>query len=125
MDSLIEGAQARRTGVTADQISLCILGAVRAESADPDQAIDDYRFVIENATKERDLAFLVPAYLRLADLLEQRGRLSEAHDLVDQFFKAQGEMKPPHVPTDAQCSLMSLRKTRLMAALKKRGQVTG
>lgn len=119
---LVEGAQARRTGVTADQISLSILEAVRTEGNNPDQAVEHYRFVVENAAKERDCAFLVPAYLRLADLLEQRGRMDEALDLVDQFFKKQTDLKPPHAPTEAQRSLMSLHKTRLMTALKKTGQ---
>lgn len=123
--SLVEGAQARRAGVTADQISLSALEAVRAERSNPDQAVEHYRFVIENATKERDLAFLVPAYLRLVDLLEQRGRLDEALKSVDQFFSKQAEIQPPHAPTDAQRSLMSLHKTRLMAALKKSGHIAG
>ncbi len=118
LSGLVEGAQARRTGVAADQISLAILEAVRAEGGDPDQAVEHYRFVVENAAKERDRAFLVPAYLRLADLLEQRGRPDDALDLVDQFFKKLPDLTP-QAPTDAQRSLMSLRKTRLMAALKK------
>jgi predicted negative regulator of RcsB-dependent stress response len=121
----VEGAQAQPAGAMVDQISLTALEAVRAEGRNLDQAIEHYHFVIEHAANERDQAFLVPAYLRLADLLEQRARLDEALTLVDQFFSKQADMQPPHAPTDAQRSQMSLRKTRLMAALKQGGHVAG
>jgi hypothetical protein len=125
LSGLVEGAQAQPAGAMVDQISLTALEAVRAEGRNLDQAIEHYHFVIEHAANERDQAFLVPAYLRLADLLEQRARLDEALTLVDQFFSKQADMQPPHAPTDAQRSQMSLRKTRLMAALKQGGHVAG
>ncbi|MEW6542963.1 MAG: hypothetical protein AB1411_05055 [Nitrospirota bacterium] len=123
---LIDGAQARRTGIVADQISVSVLDAMRSEESAPDQAIAHYRFVVENAQKERDLPFVIPAYLRLADLLEQHGRHEEALAVVEQFLKAsgpsglqEGQAKPAPAPTEAERTLMSLRKTRLLASLKK------
>jgi hypothetical protein len=119
-DGLVDGSQGRRAGIVADQVSVAILEALRAEGSNPDLAIERYRFAVDNAKRERDLGFIVPAYLRLTDLLEQRGHLADALDAVERFSIACGNMKEgADLPTEAQLALMSLRKTRLLAALKK------
>ncbi|MEC4687364.1 MAG: hypothetical protein VST64_03535 [Nitrospirota bacterium] len=83
-------------------------------------AIKCYRFVIDHAQTDRDLAFFVPAYLRLSELLEQVGRKDEALAVADQFFKVYGgQKKHPHRPTEEQLSLMSLRMTRLLTSLQR------
>lgn len=111
---LLEGAIARRSGVAADKISLMMLEAMRAEGSQPGIAIERYRQVIDNATAERDLPFVVPSYLRLADLLDRIGRKAEALSVVDKFLRAYDGKPGKHTATDAQISDMSLRKTRLM-----------
>jgi hypothetical protein len=70
--------------------------------------------VIDNATAERDLPFVVPSYLRLADLLDRIGRKAEALSVVDKFLRAYDGKPGKHTANDAQISDMSLRKTRLM-----------
>ena len=83
-------------------------------------AIKCYRFVSDHAQADRDLAFVVPAYLRLSELLEQFGRKDEALAVADQFLKAYGDReKHPHGPTEEQRSLMSLRVTRLLTSLQR------
>lgn len=114
MKNLVDGAQARKTAAKDDQVSLAILEAMRAEESSPDVAIAHYRHVVDHAKNDPDLALLVPAYLRLTELLERAGRKEEALGAVKQFFKSYGEKQGPHVPTDDQLSFMSLRRTRLM-----------
>jgi hypothetical protein len=113
--ALIKGAQARRTGIAADKMSVAMLEALQVEGEHPDQAIERYQSVI-TATKERDLPLVVPAYLRLIDLLEHKGksRAGEALKLVNQFLTAYPQPGLPHGPTQDQLTQMSLRKTRLM-----------
>jgi hypothetical protein len=108
------GAVARRSGVAADQISLTMLEAMRAEGNHPEISIERYRYVIDNAKAERDLPFVVPSYLRLADLLDRVGRKAEALSVVDEFLKSYDGKTGSNRPNDAQVSAMSLRKTRLM-----------
>lgn len=115
--ALLDGAQARRSGVNVDQVSLAILKAMRAEENNPNAAIEHYRFVVENAQDERDLPFIVPSYLRLTDLLEQDGRHKDALEMVGRFYKLFDEKnKKRYGPTQGQLAIMSLRKTRLLLA---------
>lgn len=119
LSALLDGARSRRTGVGMDQISIALLEAMRAEGPDPHQAIGQYRFVVDNAKEDRDLVFVVPAYLRATDLLEQAGSHQEALSLLEQFFKRYGPgQKVTHGPSEHQISVMSLRRTRLMAREK-------
>ncbi|MBI4401238.1 MAG: hypothetical protein HY581_06365 [Nitrospirae bacterium] len=115
--AFIDGAQARRSGVNVDQVSLAILEAMRAEENNSNVAIEHYRFVVDNAQEERDLPFIVPSYLRLTDLLERAGRHKDALEMVEQFYKVFDETsKKRHGPTQGQLAIMSLRKTRLVMA---------
>ena len=118
MTQLLDGALASTT--TSDQISIAVLEAIRAESSNPDVAIKRYLFVIDHVQADRDLAFVVPASLRLSELLEQFGRKDEALAVADQFLKVYGDReKHPHGPTEEQRSLMSLRVTRLLTSLQR------
>ena len=121
MTQLLDEALARRgAAVTEDRISIAVLEAFRAEGSNPDVAVERYRFVVDHALADRDLAFVVPAYLRLSDLLEQLGRKDEALAVADQFLKAYGEKKAqPHGPTDEQLSLISQRMTPLQMSAKR------
>jgi hypothetical protein len=113
---LLEGAAHRRSGVAADQVSLAMLEALRAEASMPETATQRYRFVIDHAKTERDLALVVPAYLRLSDLLDRIGRKVEALSVVNEFLKAYNGRNGGRKPSEAEVSVMSLRKTRLMMA---------
>ncbi len=74
----------------------------------------------DHAQADRDLAFFVPAYLRLSELLGQVGRKDEALAVADQFLKVPGDQKKqPQGPTEDQLSLMSLRVTRLLTSLQR------
>jgi len=120
LDALLGGQWAQGVSGTMDRISMHMLEAMRNEGSNPDIALQRYRFVVENAKSERDSKFLVPAFLRLVDLLERAGHQAEALEVVDRFLRAYGDKsKGPHAPTEQQLTLMSLRKTRLMTAKEK------
>jgi len=122
MAALLEEARTRRSSTVTDQVSLSMVGAVRMEGSEPKVAIDGYRFVVEKARKDRELALVIPAYLRLADLLERVGQKQEALDLVEKFLQTYAQAKPATPgprPTEEQMTAMSVRKTRLVTALKQ------
>ncbi len=86
-DDATTGRSPGQSTTTRDRISIAVLEAIRAESSSTDLAIKCYRFVIDHAQTDRELAFFVPAYLRLSELLEQVGRKDEALAVADQFLK--------------------------------------
>ncbi|MDE3243613.1 MAG: hypothetical protein KGO52_12925 [Nitrospirota bacterium] len=120
MNNLLAEARVKVGGNSADKVSVHLLLALQAEGDHPQAAIDAYRMVLDQAKKERDLPLLVPAYLRLADVLERTGKQADALDVVDRFLNRYNEnpgaSPPAHAPTDEQRTVMSIRKTRLMMA---------
>ena len=120
LDALLGGQWAQGVSGTMDRISMHMLEAMRNEGSNPDIALQRYRFVVENAKSDRDSRFLVPAFLRLVDLLERAGNQAEALEVLNKFLRAYGDKtKGPYAPTEQQLTLMSLRKTRLMTAKEK------
>ena len=120
LKTLIDKSSEGRAGASADRISLRMLNALRAEGSQAETAIEHYRYILSHAEEDRDLALMVPTYLRLSELLEKSGKASEALDLVEQCLRDYGEKKKgPGAPTDAQRTLLSKRLTDLSAVVKK------
>jgi len=89
------------------------------ESKDPEAAIFRYRFVEENARRDRDFPFVVHSFIRQSELLERVGRLQEAMASVDRFLKIyDGKRRALNLPIDGSYSAMSNRKKRLRTVLK-------
>lgn len=123
---LVDSARGRLARPAADEVALAVVDALRAEGRDPALAATRYRFAIDNAREPRDLVLALPCRIRLADLLEQAGRLREALTLVEGFLTLAGRGGAGAASAD-QVALMALRKTRLMTALVRAqaaGQVT-
>lgn len=119
LKALIEKSADARAGASADRISLRMLNALRAEGSQAETAMEHYRYILSHAEEDRDLALMVPAYLRLSDLLEKAGKASEALDLVEQCLREYGEKKKgPDAPTEAQRAALNTRKSRLAAQVK-------
>ncbi|MGH7256729.1 MAG: hypothetical protein ACREI3_13240, partial [Nitrospirales bacterium] len=119
MDRLIEGAKAQRGPTPADKASIRFLKAMRTERHDPKAAVQLYREVIAEAQTTRDQEVVVPAYLRLTEVLERNRQFDEALAVVDQFLAAYaGNASAPHGPTQEQLSVQSLRKSRLSASTR-------
>lgn len=119
LKNLIEKSADARAGASADRISLRMLNALRAEGSQAETAIEHYRYILSHAEEDRDLALMVPAYLRLSELLEKAGKASEALDLVEQCLREYGDKKKgPDAPTEAQRTALNTRKSRLAAKVK-------
>lgn len=103
----------------ADRIAIHMLEAMRMEGSDPEASLFRYRFVVTQATSARDLYLVVPAYVRLVDLLAKVGRDEEALEVINGFENRYEGKKPiPPFPTEAQRGAMSVQKSRL--AMKTR-----
>lgn len=119
LKALLDKSSEARAGASADRISLRMLNALRAEGSQAETAIEHYRYILSHAEEDRDLALMVPTYLRLSELLEKSGKASEALDLVEQCLRDYGEKKKgPDAPTDAQRAALNTRKNLLAAKVK-------
>ena len=119
LKKMLGGPWERYAGAAGDRIPVHLLEAMVLESKDPEAAIFRYRFVEENARRDRDFPFVVHSYMRQSDLLERGGRLQEALATVEQFLKIyDAKRKALNLPIDGSYSAMSNRKTHLRAVLK-------
>ncbi|TAL08695.1 MAG: hypothetical protein EPO02_12435 [Nitrospirae bacterium] len=119
LKALIEKSVDARAGASADRISLRMLNALRAEGGQVETAIEHYRYILSHAEEDRDLALMVPTYLRLSELLEKAGKASESLALVEQCLQDYGEKKKgPDAPTEAQRAALNTRKNLLAAKVK-------
>jgi tetratricopeptide (TPR) repeat protein len=120
LKGLVEGAQSARAGASADRMSIRMLNAMRAEGNNPETAIAHYRYVVSRAEEDRNLAFMVPAYLRLGELLEKSGKAAEALEMVERCLRDYGDKKKgPDAPTEAQRTALNTRKNLLAAKVKR------
>ncbi len=120
LKALIDKSSEARAGASADRISLRMLHALRAEGSQAETAIEHYRYILSHAEEDRDLALMMPTYLRLSELLEKSGKASEALDLVEQCVRDYGEKKKgPDALTDAQRAALNRRKNLLAAKVKR------
>jgi len=119
LKQLLGGPWERHHGASGDRIPVHLLEAMQMETSDPEGAIFRYRFVQENARRERDFSFVVHSFMRESDLLEAAGRRSEALAVVEQFLKVyQSKKKALNLASDNSYNAMSKRKASLLAALR-------
>ena len=120
LKSFMETAKGARAGASADRISLHMMNAMQAEGSNPETAIEHYRYVLDHAEEDRDLSFMVPACLRLSDLLEKRGRAEESLQMVERCLRDYGEKKKgPGAPTEVQRVALKTRQSFLAAKANK------
>lgn len=90
------------------------------EESDPQAATFRYKFVVTQATSARDLYLVVPAYLRLVELLGKLERHEEALEVIQGFEQRYEGKKPlPPFPTEAQKGAMSIQKSRLAVMVRR------
>jgi hypothetical protein len=116
MTDLLKTADAGQS--TDDRLGIYLLEALQAEGTDPQFAISRYRHLIIRGKHGRGHPFVVPAYLRLSDLLDRAGRSTEALDIIDDFCANVRYRKGLYAPTPAESSLLTRRKTRLERRLR-------
>ncbi len=115
LTALLAGPWERAPNGKSDSMSLHMLEAIQADGKDLNLAIEKYQLVVEKAKAARDLPFVVPAYLRMLDLLERVKRPTEALELISHLEKhlAGGQTGSGHPPQGLE-DILSLRKTRLL-----------
>jgi hypothetical protein len=119
LTQLLGGPWERYAGAAADRIPVHLLEAMLAEGKDPEAAIFRYRFVEEQAKRERDFPFVVHSFKRESDLLQKSGRLKEALDAVERFFRTYDAKKlSTNLSSESDLTTMTQRRTHLMQVLK-------
>ncbi len=69
---------------------------------------------------DHDLHFVVPAFLRMGELLERAGRTEEALSMVERCLQDYGDKKEgPDAPTEAQRAALKTRQSLLAAKVRK------
>ncbi|MDE3117574.1 MAG: hypothetical protein KGO52_12930 [Nitrospirota bacterium] len=118
MTALVRGPWEQSLSAAMDRVSVHMLEAAQEEQSRPETAVFKYQYVIGKAKTDRDLAFVIPAYLRATDLLEQQGRGKDALDLIDRFERtyAPGTRTGRASPAQPQRNVLAARKTRLRTA---------
>ncbi|HZC69017.1 MAG TPA: hypothetical protein VE201_10410 [Nitrospirales bacterium] len=120
LKELIDGSAEARAGASADQVSLRLVHAMRAEGKDPATALEHYRYIVDCAKADRDLQFVFPSVLRLSELLERTGQPDEAIDWIEHYLlEYGGKKKGPAAPTEAQRAALKTRQSLLAAKVRK------
>ena len=115
---LTKGSWQASVSATTDRLAVMMVTALSSEKLDPVAAISGYQQVIQQAEEVRDLPLVVPAYLRLTQLLERYDRTDEAFALIEDFEKRFPQHKTgPYDPKAIQRGRLTIKKSRLRTAL--------
>ena len=112
---MVYGQWQQSISAETDRLGIQMIEALCYEKTKQDVSIAGYRYVTEEAKEVRHLMLLVPAYLRLVQLLIRAGENAEALELIERFEKRFPVTKRgPHFPSDAQREAMKTKKTQLL-----------
>ena len=104
----------KSVSANTDRINVHMLEGLCLETADGDRAVAGYRHVIERAADPRHLCFVVPAYLRLVDLLARTGCEEEASKAIEQFERRfPAHLQDAHAPSVFQRKILDEEKSLL------------
>jgi hypothetical protein len=113
--AMVNGQWERSISAETDRLAVHMIEALCYEKVNPAVAIAGYRYVVEEAKEVRHLMLLVPAYLRLAQLLVRSGEGSEALEIIERFeSRFPATKRGPHFPSEEQREVMKTRKTHLI-----------
>lgn len=117
LTEMIFGPWERSISANTDRLGIYVLEAVLGDRANPQPALEKYRYALDNGKEVRHMPLIVPVYLRLVDLLSTEGRTAEALYFIEEFEKHYREkLSDPYAPTENQARLMKLKKARLKNA---------
>jgi hypothetical protein len=113
--AMVNGQWERSISADTDRLGVHMIEALSYEKINQAVSIVGYRYVVEEAKEVRHLMLLVPAYLRLAQLLVRTGESDKALELIDRFeARFPSNKRGPHFPSDEQREVMKTRKTHLI-----------
>jgi len=114
LDALIRGAWSRSISADTDRISMHLLEGWCLGKTDAAPAIEGLRYVVDRAKEARHLSYVVPAALRLMELLLKAGREDDTRLAIEQFeARFPPDRQDVDGPTFAQRKLLQEMKSRL------------
>lgn len=116
--ALVNGQWERCISAETDRLGIRMIEALCYEKINQAVSVEGYRYVVEEAKEVRHLLLLVPAYLRLVQLLVRAGEGAEALEAIERFeTRFPPTKRGPHFPLDEQREVMKTRKTHLIKSL--------
>ncbi len=115
LSELLKGNWEQSVSAATDRLAVLMLAALSGEKKNPDAAINAYQLAIREAKEVHALPLVVPAFLRLAEVLMNVERADEAVAVVQEFeerYPREGRTRP-YDPTETQRGLMAIKKSRL------------
>ncbi len=121
---LIDTSSSQSVEVGGDRLTMQLLQGLHLEAKNPEWAIGRYRTVIEEAKGAKDLRLVVPAFLRLAEVVAQAQGADVALQVINQFEKRFAhQRKVFYYPSLEQRRAMADRKFRLKANVAQEGRL--
>lgn len=112
--ALVKGEWGKSVSADTDRINMHMLEGFCFEKADAGAATAGYRYVIERAKEDRHLSLVVPAYLRLLEVLVRADREKEASELIEQFERRfPVQQNEPYAPSVDQRKILEEEKSLL------------
>ncbi|MCP9453057.1 MAG: hypothetical protein NNA23_10285 [Nitrospira sp.] len=112
---LVDGPWEQSISADTDRVGVRMLEAVCYEKINPAVSIAAYRYVTEEAKDIRHLCLVVPAYLRLAQLLTRSKESNHVLEVIERFELRFPESRQGlYFPTREQRHLMKMRKALLL-----------
>jgi len=115
---LVNGQWERCISADTDRLGIHMIEALSYEKINPEVSIEAYRYVVNEVKEVRHLMFLVPAYLRLMQLLLRAGEEAEALETIERFAsRFPSTKRGRHFPSDEQRETMKTKKAKLLKNL--------
>ncbi|HWF61079.1 MAG TPA: hypothetical protein VN666_12320 [Nitrospira sp.] len=116
--ALVNGQWERCISADTDRLGIHMIEALSYEKINPEVSIESYRYIVNEVKEVRHLMFLVPAYLRLMQLLFRTGEEAEALETIERFAgRFPTTKRGPHFPSDEQREIMKTKKAQLLKGL--------
>jgi hypothetical protein len=113
--AMVNGQWERSISAETDRLGVHMLEALSYEKINRGVSIVGYRYVVDEAKEVRHLMLLVPAYIRLIQLLVRSGENDKALEYIERFEnRFPVNKRGPHFPSDEQRETMKTRKTHLI-----------
>ena len=116
--ALANGQWERCISADTDRLGIHMIEALSYEKINPEVSIEAYRYVVNEVKEVRHLMFLVPAYLRLMQLLLLAREEAETLEIIERFEgRFPTTKRGPHFPSNEQREIMKTKKSQLTKGL--------
>jgi hypothetical protein len=113
--AMVNGQWERSISAETDRLGIHMIEALCYEKINQGVSTAGYRYVTEEAKEVRHLMLLVPAYLRLVQLLVRSGEGGAALETIERFeSRFPTTRRGPHFPSEDQREIMKTRRTHLI-----------